>query len=79
LALFGRRLSARVDSLGMPASENLHMNDRSHRGKPEPFRRPDRCEVDRGTRFEACYLAPDCSGNAPAGEVKWQLASEDVN
>jgi hypothetical protein len=23
------------------------------------FRRPDRCEVDRGTRFEACYLAPD--------------------
>jgi hypothetical protein len=55
------------------------MNDRLHCGKPEPFRRPDRCEVDRGTRFEACYLAPDCSGNAPAGEVKWQSASEDVN
>src|SRR5271169_1121249 len=44
------------------------MNDRLHCGKPEPFRRPDRCEVDRGTRFEACYLAPDCSGNAPAGK-----------
>jgi hypothetical protein len=24
-------------------------------------------------------LPPDCSGNAPAGEVKWQSASEDVN
>jgi hypothetical protein len=26
LALFGRRLSERRDGLGMPASENLHMN-----------------------------------------------------
>ena len=34
------------------------MPDRLHCGKPEPFHRPDRCEVDRGTRFEACYLAP---------------------
>ena len=28
LALFRRRLSARVDSLGMPASKSLHMSDR---------------------------------------------------
>jgi hypothetical protein len=44
------------------------MTDRLHCGKPEPFRLSDRCEVDRGARFEACYLAHDCSGNAPAGE-----------
>jgi hypothetical protein len=32
LALFGRRLSERGDGLGMPASENLHMNGH---GAPE--------------------------------------------
>jgi hypothetical protein len=38
-------------------------------------------EVDRGTRFETCYLIPDpiVAAMLPPGEVKWQSASEDVN
>jgi hypothetical protein len=33
LALFGRRLSERVDSLCIPASENLHNNRLTQRSK----------------------------------------------
>jgi hypothetical protein len=36
LALFERRLSARVNSLGMPASENLHTNGLKHRSQQHP-------------------------------------------
>src|SRR6266478_7678494 len=38
LALFGRRPKERVDSLVMPASENLHISRLMHRSKANPIR-----------------------------------------
>jgi hypothetical protein len=55
------------------------MNDRLHCGKSEPFLVPTAVKSIAELDLKHAILPPDCSGNAPAGEVKWQSASEDVN
>ena len=80
LALFRRRLSERADSLGMPASENLHKNGSVRARAARPFYPPgaDIVSLPRHVRLvptrDSCTAASSVAirstrGHAPTTEV----------
>jgi hypothetical protein len=65
LALFGRRSPQRVDSLVMPASENLHTSGLMHRRKTEAYS----ILVKQGGN--ACHVAPRSAQTGDRSERNW--------